>query len=82
MAAGFLSEWGVICSSVVRAYVESILHVGHIELFLVPAIAPRLVQQRPWCVLLCLWDNSHIKESLMLIEKRTHVLVVAGFLSE
>ena len=32
--------------------------VGPIELFLVPASAPRLVQQRPWYVLSCLWDDA------------------------
>ena len=37
-----------------------------IELFLVPASAPRVVQQRPWYVLSCLW---HIKEPLLLIGK-------------
>ena len=30
-----------------------------IELFLVPASAPRLVQQRPWYVLSCLWDGAY-----------------------
>ena len=29
------------------------------ELFLVPASAPRLVQQRPWYVLSCLWDGAY-----------------------
>ena len=29
------------------------------ELFLVPARAPRLVKQRPWYVLSCLWDNAY-----------------------
>ena len=32
---------------------------GPIELFLVPASAPRLVQQRPWYVLSCLWDDAY-----------------------
>ena len=31
---------------------------GPIELFLVPASAPRLVYQRLWYVLSCLWDNA------------------------
>ena len=30
-----------------------------IELFLVPSIAPRLVLQRPWYVLSCLWDGAY-----------------------
>ena len=46
------------CSSVVRC-VGSIVHGGPIELFLVPASAPRLVQQRPWYVLSCLWDSAY-----------------------
>ena len=32
---------------------------GPIELFLVPASAPRLVYQRPWYVLSCLWDGAY-----------------------
>ena len=32
---------------------------GHIELFLVPASAPRLVEQRLWFVLSCLWDDAY-----------------------
>ena len=32
---------------------------GPIELFLVPASAPRLVQQRPWYELSCLWDDAY-----------------------
>ena len=35
------------------------LHGGPIELFLVPANAPRLVQQRLWYVLSCLWDGEY-----------------------
>ena len=34
---------------------------GPIELFLVPASAPRLVYQRPWYVLPCLWDDAYKK---------------------
>ena len=30
-----------------------------IELFLVPASAPRLVKQRQWYVLSCLWDGEY-----------------------
>ena len=50
-------------SLMVRWVVGSILHRGPIELFLVSASAPRLVQQRPWYVLSCLWDGAY---------KRTH----------
>ena len=32
---------------------------GPIELYLVPASAPRLVYQRPWYVLSCLWDGAY-----------------------
>ena len=32
---------------------------GYIELFLVPASALRLVYQRPWYVLSCLWDGAY-----------------------
>ena len=32
---------------------------GPIELFLVPASAPRRVEQRPWYVLFCLWDGAY-----------------------
>ena len=30
-----------------------------IELFLVPANTPRLMYQRPWHVLSCLWDGAY-----------------------
>ena len=43
----------------VRWVVGSILHGGRIELFPVPASAPRLVQQRPWYVLSSLWDDAY-----------------------
>ena len=43
----------------VRWVVGSILQGGTIELFLVPASAPRLVYQRPWYVPSCLWDGAH-----------------------
>ena len=32
---------------------------GPIELFLVPASAPRLVKKRPWYVLSCLWNDAY-----------------------
>ena len=34
-------------------------HDTPIEQFLVPASAPRLVLQRPWYVLSCLWDGAY-----------------------
>ena len=43
----------------VRLVVASIRNGGSIELFLVPASAPRLVNLRPWYVLSCLWDNAY-----------------------
>ena len=53
-------------SSLVRAFVHGAmgrridpLWGGPIELFLVPASAPRLVQQRPWYVLSCLWNDAY-----------------------
>ena len=57
---------GARCSSVIRAFTHGAM--GHrvnpswggpIELFLVPASAPQLVQQRPWYVLSCLWDGAY-----------------------
>ena len=47
------------CLIMERWVVGSILHGGTIELFLVPASAPRLVYQRPWYVLSCLWDSAY-----------------------
>ena len=52
----------------VRWVVGSILHGVPIELFLIPASAPRLVQQRPWYVLSCLWGGAY-KIPLLLIGK-------------
>ena len=43
----------------VRWVVGLILHGGPIELYLVTASAPRLVKQRPWYVLSCLWDDAY-----------------------
>ena len=43
---------------------------GPIELFLVPASAPQLVQQRLWYVLSCLWDGAY---------KRTLAVAAVGF---
>ena len=57
---------GAIWSSVVRAFPHGTMGCridpscgGPIELFLVPASAPRLVHQRPWYVLSCLWGDVH-----------------------
>ena len=52
---------------------------GPIELFLVPASAPRLVQQRPWYVLSCL-EMVHIKRTLAVIQERVVHVAAAGFL--
>ena len=41
---------------------------GPIEQFLVPASAPRLVYQRPWYVLSCLWDGAY-KRTLAVNQK-------------
>ena len=43
----------------VRRVVGSIPHGGPIELFLVSASAPRLVQQMSWYVFSCLWDDAY-----------------------
>ena len=57
---------GVRCSSVVRAFAHGAMGrqidpswCGPIELFLVSASAPRLVKQRLWYVLSCLWDGAY-----------------------
>ena len=76
------------CSSGVRAFAHGAMDRridpswgGSIELFLVPASAPRLVQQRPWYVLSCLWDSAY-KRTLAVNRKRVaHVLAAEGFLS-
>ena len=52
----------------VRWVVGCILHGGPIELFLIPATAPRLVLQRPWYVLSCLWDDAY-KRTLAVNQK-------------
>ena len=63
----------------VQWIVGSIFHGGPIELFLVPASAPRLVQQRPWYMLSCLWGGAY-KITLANREKIAYV-AAAGFLS-
>ena len=42
-----------------RWVVGLILNGGPTDLFLVPVSAPRLVYQRPWYVLSCLWDDAY-----------------------
>ena len=66
---------GVRCSSVVRAFAHGAMGRridpswgGPIELFLVPASAPRLVLQRPWYVLSCLWGGAY-KRTLVVNRK-------------
>ena len=55
--------WGALFKNMGHTWTEgvvgSILHGGPIELFLVPASAPRLVLQRLWYVLSCLWDDAY-----------------------
>ena len=63
----------------VRWVVMSILHDGPIELFLVPASARHLVQQKPWHVLSCRWGDAY-KRSLAS-NQVAHVVVAAGFMS-
>ena len=48
-------HWTKSCSPLLLGSVTN----EPIELFLVPASAPRLVYQRPWCVLSCLWDGVY-----------------------
>ena len=49
----------------VRAFAHGVMgrridtHGEPIELFLIPASAPRLVKQRLWYVLSCLWDDAY-----------------------
>ena len=57
---------GARCSSVVRAFAHGVMGhwidpslSGPIDLFLVPASAPRLVYQKVWYVLFCLWDGAY-----------------------
>ena len=53
---------------------------GPIELFLVPASAPRMCNKGcVVCYPVC--GMVHIKEPLLLIEKRVSKVVAAGFLS-
>ena len=64
---------GERCSSVVRAHGAMGRWIDHswggpTELFLVPASAPRLVYQRQWYVLSCLWDGAY-KRTLAVNQK-------------
>ena len=40
--------------------VESIPDSGPVELIFVQVSVPRLVKQRPWYVLSCLWDSAEL----------------------
>ena len=64
----------------VRWVVGSILHGGPIELFLVPGSAPRVVQERLWYVLSCLWDGAY-KRTIATNWERVALVAAAGFLS-
>ena len=57
-------------SDVMNFISRSILHMGEgpIELFLVLASAPRLMLQRPWYMLSCLWDSAY-KRTLAVNQK-------------
>ena len=44
------------------------------QLFLVPASARRLVKQRPWHVLFCLWDGAYI---ISAFQRVAHVVSLA-----
>ena len=48
-------------ASVVRCVIRSIPHDGPIELYLRPASAPQLVEQRLWYMLSHLWDSAYKK---------------------
>ena len=53
---------GARCRSVAHGAMGRRIHPswgGPIELFLVPASSPRLVYQRLWYVLSCLWDSAY-----------------------
>ena len=63
---GSILHGGARCSSLVRSFAHGAMGRridpswgGPIELFLIPASAPRLVYQRPWYVLSCLWDGAY-----------------------
>ena len=58
----------------VRWIVGSILHGGHIEVFLGPASA------QPWYMLFCLCDNAY-KRALAAKNERVAHEATAGFLS-
>ena len=67
---------GARCSFVVRAFAHGAMGRridpswgGSIKLFLVPGSAPRLVKQRPWYVLSCLWDGAY-KRTLAVNRKQ------------
>ena len=51
------------------------------ELFFIPASAPRLVQQRPWYVLSCLGDGTYKRPVAANRKRVAHVVTEADFLS-
>ena len=64
----------------VRWVVGSIPHGGSTELFIVSASPLRLVMQRPWHVLSCLWDGAY-KSPYCSLNIAAKVVTAAGFLS-
>ena len=75
-------EGGARCSSVVRAFAHGAMGRrinpswwNHWAIFLVPASTPRLVQQMPWYVLYCMWDDAYKR---ILAANRRRVANVAG----
>ena len=57
----------------VRWLVRLVLHGGPIELFLIPASAPKLMQRRLRYVLSCLWDGAY-KRTLAAAQKVKPIL--------
>ena len=54
--------------------VGSIPHGGPTEVFLVPIGAARLVKQRPWYVLSCLWDGAYKRTLAANLKKVSHIV--------
>ena len=63
-------------SGIRRWIVGSILLGGPIELFPVPASVPRLVQQRPWYVLSCLWDSAYKRTLAADVSKSVIIIII------
>ena len=64
----------------VRCVVGSIHHSGPNELFLVPASSPRLVQQRSWYVLFCIWGGANKRTLTANCKNVVHVVPTPRFL--